>query len=179
MTEENTQPESESTEAPDATETTDQAPTSTFELSDELLEKLTASITERLTASKDEEENTDEETEEDTSDEKDDKASEPSPKIKKLNKENQTLRQRAKEAEEKLLKIEVAIASGLPANLAQRLQGATKEELEKDAQALAELAGIKTINPNAQPTDGQPRAKKVNQADAESLSDIGARMFNR
>lgn len=45
------------------------------------------------------------------------------------------------------LRIKVALAKGLPANLASRLQGATQEDLEADADALKAL-----LNPN--PTNG-------------------------
>lgn len=60
--------------------------------------------------------------------------------------ELQLATERASKAEQQLaaaqasqLRLEVAAAKGLPANLAGRLQGATREELEADADTLAAL----------------------------------------
>jgi hypothetical protein len=52
--------------------------------------------------------------------------------------------QKAKEAEFKLVRLQVAAEKKLPADLALRLQGETKEELEADADALLKL--VKTEN---------------------------------
>lgn len=53
----------------------------------------------------------------------------------------------AADATEKLLRAEVAIAKGLPAALASRLQGATREEMESDADALLALVPAKPGTP--------------------------------
>lgn len=55
---------------------------------------------------------------------------------------------KAKTAEQKLLRLEVAAEKKLPAALASRLTGETREELEKDA---AEL--LKLVKPNGVTTD--------------------------
>jgi len=52
---------------------------------------------------------------------------------------------RAEAAELRALRVEVAAAKGLPANIAGRLQGATREELEADAEEL-----MRTLAPPAQ-----------------------------
>lgn len=82
-------------------------------------------------------------------------------KIKKINAENKRLRDRAKEAEseaeksqqelasenaslkERLLRLEVANELGLPAQIAGRLQGASREEIVADAEELLKLIGPK------------------------------------
>lgn len=46
-------------------------------------------------------------------------------------------------ADARALRLEVALEQGLPLALARRLDGATKEEIEADAKALAELTGSK------------------------------------
>ncbi len=56
----------------------------------------------------------------------------------------------AQEAQSRALRIEVASAKGLPAQLAARLTGSTQEELEADADALLALVAPK------QPATGKP-----------------------
>lgn len=51
---------------------------------------------------------------------------------------------RARDAEQQLLRLEVAIAKGLTPAQARRLQGETREELESDADALLEEFGAMT-----------------------------------
>ncbi|WHU57054.1 hypothetical protein [Trueperella pyogenes] len=79
-------------------------------------------------------------------------------KIRKINAENKRLRERAKQAEDAAttakdveakaasleaenLRLRVALELGLPDTLANRLRGATREELITDAQALLEMIG--------------------------------------
>lgn len=82
-------------------------------------------------------------------------------KIKKINAENKRLRDRAKAAEseaeksakdltseneslkERLLRLEVANELGLPATIADRLQGTTRDEVVADAEELLKLIGPK------------------------------------
>lgn len=85
-------------------------------------------------------------------------------KIREANKsETEKALSRAEKAEKELvetkarqLRTEVAYAAGLPANLASRLVGSTKEELEADAKELLKLAG------NSQGTAGR-RAPGLDQ----------------
>lgn len=58
----------------------------------------------------------------------------------KLNARLAKLESQTAEAEARALRAEVASAKGLPAGLAKRLQGATKEELEADADELLKIA---------------------------------------
>lgn len=73
------------------------------------------------------------------------------------------LEQRANEADGRALRAEVAQAKGLTAAQARRLQGATKEELEADADELlsafkpAEGAGDEGSTTTTRPTAGRPR----------------------
>lgn len=91
-------------------------------------------------------------------------------KIRKANAEAKALRERAKTAEEAAkatpdlqakntqleaenLRLQVALELGLPAQVASRLQGGTREELLADAEAFMKLLGAKTP-PTAKPTNG-------------------------
>lgn len=86
-------------------------------------------------------------------------------KIRKINSENRTLRERATEAEKKAetvpdleqqnstlgsenLRLKVGYELGLPYNLAVRLQGSTREEMVADAESLVSLV---TANKPASP----------------------------
>ncbi len=91
-------------------------------------------------------------------------------KIRKANSEAKALRERAKAAEEAAkatpdlkakntqleaenLRLQVALELGLPAQIASRLQGGTREELLTDAEEFLKLLGTKTP-PTAKPTNG-------------------------
>lgn len=91
-------------------------------------------------------------------------------KIRKANAEAKALRERAKAAEEAAkatpdlkakntqleaenLRLQVALELGLPAQIASRLQGGTREELLTDAEEFMKLLGTKTP-PTAKPTNG-------------------------
>lgn len=68
-----------------------------------------------------------------------------------------TAEQRATEIEARLLRYEVAAEKGIPLTAAARLQGATKEELEADADNLLSLIGErdKPRTPKPDPTQGR------------------------
>ena len=70
----------------------------------------------------------------------------------KLEERATTAEQRASAAETKLLRFEVATSKGLPLELADRLQGSTKKELEEDADRLLEL--VKRPDPATGDGDG-------------------------
>lgn len=91
-------------------------------------------------------------------------------KIQKLNSESRNLRDRAQEAEKKaegndeltktnesqaaqIMRLEVALKHGLPANLVSRLNGSTEEELLADAEDLMGLFATK------QPPSQAPKRK--------------------
>lgn len=63
---------------------------------------------------------------------------------------------RAAEHEAQILRRDVAAAKGLPANLAARLTGSTKDELEADADALAEMFKPASSGPKPNPQQGRP-----------------------
>jgi len=52
------------------------------------------------------------------------------------------------------MQIKVASAKGLPIDIASRLQGATKEEMEADAENLLKLMGNQSHKPQADPSQG-------------------------
>jgi len=60
----------------------------------------------------------------------------------RLERERDELRSRLTPLEQKVARYEVAAATGLPLNLAERLQGDTREALEKDADELKKQFGI-------------------------------------
>jgi hypothetical protein len=62
--------------------------------------------------------------------------------------------QRAAAAELRVLRAEVASAKGIPAPLAQRLQGSTREELDADADALLQTIPTQQPKPKTTPPAG-------------------------
>jgi len=92
--------------------------------------------------------------------------------LQKLTERAEAAEKRAAEAEGKLLRLEVAQAKGLTAAQARRLQGATREELEADADELLEAFGAKK-KPESEPEsdDGKP--------DDEGAEPVGAAVFGR
>jgi len=80
-----------------------------------------------------------------------------------------TAEQKAQQAEQRLTRISVALTKKLPAELADRLQGSTQEELEADAERLLELV--------------RPAASGFGDADARRgdvpPDDINAVIFGR
>lgn len=100
--------------------------------------------------------------------------------LRKKNGENKRLRERAMAAERKLLIRDVAAEVGLPATLAERLQGNTRDELLKDAATFMEAMGLRGLIPGDLPRDGIRRGDRQSSADDETdLNKIGARMYER
>lgn len=115
-------------------------------------------------------------------------------KIRKLNSEAKNLRERAKDAEElkksdeakteqvrtleaENLRLRMAIKTGLPETLANRLQGGTEEELLKDAEELLDLLGGKKP-PTDQPRERLRGGGDPTQGSDPTLSaDFAERMF--
>lgn len=130
----------------------------------------------------------DEEAEESTEDEDDDEdvvaesegTKDLLKKLRKKNRESKGLRERATTAELKLAKYDVAAQTGLPLDLAMRLQGSTAEELQQDAETLLGLVGKKNLVPGGLPVTGDRQgdfeAKPENETD---LGKIGARIYER
>ncbi|MBR3330724.1 MAG: DUF4355 domain-containing protein [Mogibacterium sp.] len=81
------------------------------------------------------------------------------------------LTERATKAETKNLRMEVAAAKGIPIELAARLQGSTKEALEKDAEALAPYLTPKTAPPMHSADPGQLLSGLRNADPAKAASD--------
>lgn len=117
-------------------------------------------------------------------------------RIAKVQSENKNLRDRLKAAEPKAkaaseheqkitaleaanLRYEVAFDLGLPKEIAQRLQGETKDEMLADAEALVKLVGGRapaTRRPIESLRGGGAPEQEPEETD---LSKIGSRMFSR
>ncbi len=67
----------------------------------------------------------------------------------------ETAEREAQAAAARALRVEVAVEKGLPANLAGRLQGNTREELETDADELLTLAGTPKPRTRRDPDQGR------------------------
>jgi len=80
---------------------------------------------------------------------------------------------RLEETEARLLRAEVASDKGLPAALAARLTGTTKEELEADAEQLLALVGKPAPGRSADALVGTRTAP----AAAEDVEKVAARIF--
>lgn len=116
-------------------------------------------------------------------------------KIRKSNQEAKSQRERAKAAEEKakragdfekraldaearLLRLEVGADVGLPASLASRLQGSTKEELLADAEELMKL--VAPSKPSGKPKPNLKGGAKPSEDDGElSAAEIVKRAKGR
>lgn len=93
--------------------------------------------------------------------------------LSKKNSENQSLRSRLHEAELQLSRHKAALAAGLPPVLADRLQGATADELKADAEALKKLFGRR--GPSGLPEGSLPAP--VESEGEPDLDAIGKRMY--
>lgn len=105
-------------------------------------------------------------------------------KIHKLNRENQTLRQRAKESEQKIRQYEIPKKAGVPAELSEWVRGNTDEEMEEDAKRLAEaLNNIQKSSPGTKRKsffDGLAQDSRGTKPEDETdLSKIGERIYKR
>lgn len=100
-------------------------------------------------------------------------------KNRKINRENQKLRERALNAEHELEKLKAVIAVGLPADMAKRLHGNNAEELRQDAEELVSIVGKRRRIPGALPDDGVHHKKIVNDDEETDLNKIGARIYER
>ena len=99
-------------------------------------------------------------------------------KLRRKNSENKKLRDRAKTAEAKALKYEVAAETNIPLSWASRLQGNTKEDLLKDAESLLETFGQKApARLNTQPNDGAKRGEDVKPE--EDMKKLAQSLFSR
>ena len=85
----------------------------------------------------------------------------------KLTEKASEAEKRAERAEKALLRAQVAGEKKLPAELADRLQGDTKEELEADAERLAEL-----VKPAGAPTVDTDAGKGSGSSGETSFNDI-------
>lgn len=105
-------------------------------------------------------------------------------KIHKLNRENQALRQRAKESEQKIRQYEIPKKAGVPAELSEWVRGSTDEEMEEDAKRLAEaLSNIQKPSPGTKRKsffDGLAQDSRGTKPEDETdLSKIGERIYKR
>lgn len=105
-------------------------------------------------------------------------------KIHKLNRENQTLRQRAKESEQKIRQYEIPKKAGVPSELSEWVRGSTDEEMEEDAKRLAEaLNNLQKSNPGTKRKsffDGLAQDNRGTKPEDETdLSKIGERIYKR
>lgn len=101
-------------------------------------------------------------------------------RLRRKNREAKGLRERATTAELKLAKYDVAAQTGLPLDLAMRLQGSTAEELTADAEKLLELVGKKHRIPGAPPATGDRQGDfRVTPETETDLGKIGARIYER
>lgn len=85
------------------------------------------------------------------------------------------IEQQAKESEARALRAEVANAKGLTPTQAKRLVGATKEELEADADELLKDLGAQTKQGNHVPREGKnPKSGKTDE-----LGEFTKNLFSR
>lgn len=100
-------------------------------------------------------------------------------KVRKSNAEAKKLRDRATAAEHALAQVTAAIAAGLPADMAARLQGTTAEELKADAEKLKEIIGGRSYIPGAPPRDAAAYGSDAGAENEPDLAKIGARIYRQ
>lgn len=83
--------------------------------------------------------------------------------LEKVTAERDTFKTQAEQAAAENLRLKVAAAKKLPAELIDRLKGGTQEEMEADADKLLEV-----FNPSARDFDGGPR-ESASDADMNSM----------
>lgn len=99
-------------------------------------------------------------------------------KNRKVNRENQKLRERAIAAETKLLQFEVAAESGLPSSIAHLLQG-TRDEMTASAETLKELIGAAKTAPKLDPIPKDHVERTQSTLAERSLDEIAASLRSR
>lgn len=82
-------------------------------------------------------------------------------------------------AELALVKRDAALAAGLPHEMANRLQGSTKEEIEADAKALAETLGAKPGHPHNILPPNPNQGKDTGTSSAASGVEEGRDLYRR
>lgn len=134
----------------------------------------------------DEDDTDDEDDDGDDGDDGDDADSDPSDAVEHLkqqnrrkNREAKKLRERATTAEHRLAQYQAAEQTGLPLNMASRLQGKNLEELKKDAEELARLVGKRGFVPGAPPNDGDKHGDLTGSRpeDETDLDKIAERIY--
>lgn len=116
-------------------------------------------------------------------------------RIAKLQSEAKNLRERAKQAEEKVsdvdtlkrdngdlsaenLRLKVGYRLGLPLQLAERLRGSTEEELIADADELVKIAGARPSTATRKPVEAlRGGGAPERQPEETDVRKLGARMF--
>lgn len=93
--------------------------------------------------------------------------------LQKLQERAEAAEKRSADTEARLLRAEIAAEKGLPAALAARLTGDTKEELEADAEQLLALVGKPAPGKSADALVGTRTAPAV----AEDVDKVAARIF--
>lgn len=145
----------------------------------------TEEVADAVKAIEDASEDSDEDDDADTDEDADDDAAGDEAwrrKLRRKNREAKNLRDRALTAEAELAKYKVAAQTGLPPELAVRLQGTTVDELKADAAKLLELVGPKKHyrTPGAPPATGDRQGSFRATPETETdLGKIGSRIYER
>ena len=103
-------------------------------------------------------------------------------KTRRTNRENKNLRERLAASDRELNQLKVALETGLPLEVAKRLQGKTVDEMKQDAETLLPLIGkTNPYIPGAFPDDGVRRGDVTGSRpeDVTDLSKVGARIYER
>jgi len=88
--------------------------------------------------------------------------------VDKANERAQRAEERLAQVESRALRAEVAAAKGLPANLAARLQGSTRDEIEADADDLLAVVGTPKTPSRRDPDQGRRDTPARGAADMNS-----------
>jgi hypothetical protein len=94
--------------------------------------------------------------------------------IDRLKAESEQAKADANAARLEALRLQVATEKGLPAPLAGRLNGTTKEELEADADGLLELVKQDTPPPRRGSTDASAGTRQLSDANTPKISDVSS-----
>lgn len=132
--------------------------------------------------SDDSDEDHDDSDDEDSDEDKSDELKRALRKTRRTNRENKNLRERLGAAEVERNQLTVALETGLPLEVAKRLQGKTVDEMKKDAEVLLPLIGKPNpYIPGAFPDDGVRRGDVTGDRpeDVTDLNKVGARIYER